>query len=266
MVDAVDIKLNYTAFKAVLRRDYWVFRKDIKGNSVRIILQPFFFLVTFGFILPKIRILPLEYADILLPGVIAISAMNAGIFSVAGPIVLSFDHKAEIMDHILSPISIFTLAAEKIIFGALQGLLSGTLIFLIGLLLLGSEASIDLSRPWLVLVIVALTGMAFASMGLILGTSIHRPPIMWETMFFILTPMMFFGGTFFPIKALNVLHPRLELLALIMPTTYASEGIRGVLTPHVEHLNPALAFAGLAFWVVILFALGLKSFERRAID
>jgi len=77
-----------------------------------------------------------------------------------------------------------------------------------------------------------------------------------------LTPMFLFSGTFFPISQLPDL---VEPLAWLMPLWHGVELSRGVAEGAVS-LLPALGHvAYLALWVVVGYALALRSFTRRLV-
>jgi len=77
-------------------------------------------------------------------------------------------------------------------------------------------------------------------------------------------PMIFFGCIYFPWSTLAS-FPVLQMLVLINPVVYASEGFRATLVPGAEHLpGPAIA-AGLLLFNVIFLALGLRQFRKKAI-
>ena len=74
--------------------------------------------------------------------------------------------------------------------------------------------------------------------GLALGCSVNQTHI--GLMFsMVLTPMIFFGCTYYPWSALAH-FPILQKIVLINPLVYASEGLRGTLVPQFPHL-PVLA-------------------------
>jgi ABC-2 type transport system permease protein len=81
----------------------------------------------------------------------------------------------------------------------------------------------------------------------------------------VLTPMIFFGCTYYPWSALNS-FPILQKVVLINPLVYASEGLRASLVPGFPHLSIAAVFAGLAFFDLLLLVLGLRQFDKKAIS
>jgi ABC-2 type transport system permease protein len=97
-----------------------------------------------------------------------------------------------------------------------------------------------------------------------LGCSVNQQHI--GLMFsMVLTPMIFFGCTYYPWSALNS-FPILQKVVLVNPLVYASEGLRGTLVPQFPHLPlPAVLVALTAFDALLLVA-GLRQFWGKAVS
>jgi ABC-2 type transport system permease protein len=79
-----------------------------------------------------------------------------------------------------------------------------------------------------------------------------------------MTPMIFFGCTYYPWSALNK-FPILQKVVLVNPLVYASEGLRAALVPQFSHLPTAAVIGALFFFDVLLLVVGLRQFEKKAI-
>ena len=257
--------LNLTAVFGVLQRDVKVFWKNFRGNSLRIIFQPLAFLLVFGLLLPRMGLFSPEYAGVLFPGVIAISTMYASIIGVAGPLGRSLAYNEEIRDQILAPVSVWALAFEKVLMGIFQSLMAGGTVLLMGWIVFGRVPPLDLTAQLNFLGMLFLSGVSFASLGLIIASLLHRLDLMWEVLNMVTMPFVFFGATFFPREDLALISPALKYAVLLIPTTYTSEGLRGLLTPEVVHMGPAAVYAGLLFWAAVFLSLGIWAFRRRVI-
>ena len=80
----------------------------------------------------------------------------------------------------------------------------------------------------------------------------------------VLTPMIFFGCTYYPWSSLNK-FPILQKIVLINPLAYASEGLRAALVPQFPHLSTAVILVALALFDCLLLVLGLRQFQRKAV-
>jgi ABC-2 type transport system permease protein len=117
---------------------------------------------------------------------------------------------------------------------------------------------------WPGFVVLLLVGpMAGASVGLLMGTAVEPQKI--NVMFaVVLTPLLFTGATFYPWAALD--HLRwFQVLTLINPLTYLSEGLRGALTT-VPSLGAGWVALGLLVATAVFGTLGIRGFARRAVD
>src|SRR4029450_5942552 len=104
--------------------------------------------------------------------------------------------------------------------------------------------------------ITLLVALMSASGGLALGCSIGQTQI--GLMFsMVLTPMIFFGCTYYPWSALAS-FPILQKAVLINPLVYASEGLRGALVPQFPHLPITAVFLALIVFDSLLLAIGLR--------
>lgn len=60
--------------------------------------------------------------------------------------------------------------------------------------------------------------------------------------------------------------PIVQKLVLINPMVYASEGFRAALTSQLPHMTLWLILGGLLGFSLLFTLLGLRQFERRAVD
>lgn len=81
----------------------------------------------------------------------------------------------------------------------------------------------------------------------------------------LLTPMIFFGCTYYPWSALKT-FPILQRIVLINPLVYASEGMRATLVPQFPHLSIVAVVVALVFFDLLLLGLGLRQFEKKSVS
>ena len=179
-------------FLALLHRDRRVARKELPYFLIRTTLQPTLFIIVFGFLLPRMGFMQGSYTATLLPGILAVSLTFASIQSVALPMVQDFGWTREIEDRLLAPVPTRLIAAEKIVSGVLQGMISALFVLPIARLIMGPIPGLTLRLFPVVLLIVILGAAAFSALGLLLGTAIAPQQI--GLMFsVIIAPMLFFG-------------------------------------------------------------------------
>jgi ABC-2 type transport system permease protein len=251
------------AFVAVLRRDLYVTGKELPVFLAQVILQPFFLLFVFGKVLGSLGYTQHGYANLLFPGLLALTAVITGMQTLAFPLVLEFGWTKEIEDRLLAPMRTGLVAAEKVVFASLRALIAATLMIPIGILVLGSI-------PWrwsgvpLLIVMMILASVLGAGLGLVLGTLVtpNRINVVFSLVF---TPLLFTGCSQYPWPSLSGL-PWFQVITACNPMTYASEGMRAALVPDVPHIQPWISVAVLAGSIIVLSLVGVRGFYRRAID
>ncbi|MEO6778885.1 MAG: ABC transporter permease, partial [Gemmatimonadaceae bacterium] len=108
-----------------------------------------------------------------------------------------------------------------------------------------------------------LAAAAASAFGLVIGVLISPQQIGF--MFsLIISPMIFFGCTYYPRRGLDVV-PWLKYAVLVNPLVYISEGLRAALTPTLPHMPfPAIVVA-LSTLTIVFTWTALIRFRKRAI-
>ena len=250
-------------FAALLRRDMRVARRELPFFLLRTTMQPLMFVVVFGYLLPRMGFMGQGYTTALLPGVLAISLTFSSIQSVALPMVQDFGWTREIEDRLLAPVPIWLVAAEKIVAGVVQGIVSALFVLPVARMIMGPIPDLTFGHFGDVLLITVLGAAAFSSLGLWLGTAIQPQQI--GLMFgVIVAPMIFFGCAYYPWQGLSAV-PVMKYAVLINPLVYVAEGMRAALTPAAPHMPLGVVVLALLFITAVFWTLGIRSFLRRAL-
>jgi ABC-2 type transport system permease protein len=256
--------MNWKTFFALLSRDAHVARRNMVPLMLQTFLQPLLFVFVFGRVMVGSGYLPTAYKILLLPGIMAISMVFTGIWAVAMPLIAEFQFTREIEDRLLAPIDISWVAVEKVVAGLIQALVSGLLVIPMAWIILRPGLELNLRNPALFLCITVLVAGFSACGGLALGCSVDQQHI--GLMFsMVMTPMIFFGCTYYPWSALNN-FPILQKIVLINPLAYASEGLRATLVPQFPHLSLPLILVALTGFDVLLLVVGLRQFHKKAVS
>jgi ABC-2 type transport system permease protein len=249
-------------FWALLMRDATVTRRELPSFLIRTTLQPILFTTVFGFLLPQMGLVQGFYVSSLLPGILALSLSLASLQAVALPMVSEFGFTGEIEDRLLAPVPIELLAHEKVVAGTLQGVITALFVLPLARLIMGPIPGLSLAHFGSVMGVLALGAAAFATLGLVLGTAI-RPQHVGLLFSAIIGPMMFFGCAYYPWAGLARV-PAMQIAVLVNPLVYVSEGLRGTLTPDMPHMPLKASIPALAGITAGLWALGIRTFVRRA--
>jgi ABC-2 type transport system permease protein len=250
-------------FAALLRRDMRVARRELPFFLLRTTMQPLMFVIVFGYLMPKMGFLGRGYTTALLPGVLAISLAFSSIQSVALPMMQDFGWTKEIEDRLLAPVPIRLVAAEKIVAGVLQGIVSALFVLPVARLIMGPIPNLSFGHFGDVLLITVLGAAAFSAAGLYLGTAIQPQQI--GLMFgVIVAPMIFFGCAYYPWQGLSAV-PVMKYAVLINPLVYVAEGMRASLTPSAPHMSLGIVILALILITAVFWTLGMRSFMKRAV-
>jgi ABC-2 type transport system permease protein len=185
------------------------------------------------------------------------------VWAVAMPLIGEFQFTREIEDRLLAPIDISWVAVEKVVAGLIQAVAAGLIVIPLAWIIL-RPLDLHLANPLLFFSITLLVAGFAACGGLALGCSVDQQHI--GLMFsMVLTPMIFFGCTYYPWSALSK-FPILQKVVLINPLAYASEGLRASLVPQFPHLSLALILGGLSVFDILLLLVGLRQFQKKAVS
>ena len=254
----------WKVFGALVRRDLHVVSRELPFFLLRTTLQPIMFTIVFGYLLPKMGFVQRGYTGALLPGVLGVSLAFASVQAVALPMVADFGWTKEIEDRLLAPVPTWVIAVEKILAGTVQGMIAALFVLPVARLIMGPIAGLSFSHFAIVVGMTLLGAFAFSAFGLFLGTAIRGEQI--GLMFgLIVAPMIFFGCAYYPWKALAA-APVVQVLVLVNPLVYVSEGMRAVLTPALPHMGLPVVAAALVVISAIFVGLGLRTFEKRAVS
>ncbi|MGH2908284.1 MAG: ABC transporter permease [Solirubrobacteraceae bacterium] len=251
------------AFRALCARDLWVtVRHEPAAFLSQALLQPLFFLFVFGRVLPEIGAAGSGYGKSLLPGIIALTLVLTSLQNTSLPLVIEFSFTKEIEDRLLAPLPVWAVAAQKMIVAALRGIVAALLILPLGEAILPGGIHLAHAAWGSFVVILVFASITAAAMGLVLGTAV--PPQRISVVFaIVLTPLIFTGCTFYPWVGLA--HLRwFQIVTLVNPLTYVSEGLRGAITS-LPHLAPGWVALGLAVSFAVFAVVGTRGFVHRAV-
>jgi ABC-2 type transport system permease protein len=263
-------------FAAMMAREGRVIRRNLIGTFIRSVMQPLLFVFVFTYVMPKIggggifgagaETGKVTFATILLPGLMASMLFTQGIMAVTFPLVMEFSWQRTIEDRALAPVPISVLAIQKIVAGAVQAIIGALIVIPIVLLVhaAGQSPSIGVT-DWPLFIFILITGaLLTSSLGLLLGT-LMDPRKMQMLFAAILLPLTMLGCVYYPWSALHSIR-WLQIVTLVNPMVYMSEGLRAVLTPQTGHLELWAILLMLVGGTVVLGYVGTKAFARRVLN
>ena len=162
-----------------------------------------------------------DYMDFLLPGIIGMNLLFSSTF---GGISILEDKKFGFLKEILvAPVS-----RVSIVIGIT--LASTTISALQGIVIIAAAPLIDIDLNFfhipLVLLFIFIVGVAFTSFGVAIATQLEDIRALQSIESFLMFPLLFMSGAFFPITELP---SGIQRLAYINPLFYGVDGMRGAL-------------------------------------
>lgn len=257
------------AIWGMMLRDLRVLGRSFLPFATRTVMNPLLFVFVFTYVFPRIGqafqpgAVGATYATIVVPGLVAVGMVFTGISAVALPLSMELGATREIEDRVMAPVPVELVAIEKLIVGAVHGVLGGLVVFPLVYFVPATHVEVNVANWPLLGVVVVLASLTSGALGLALGT-IVRPQHIGLMFAVVVVPITFLGCVYYPWALLHTI-PWLQGVVLLNPLVYMSEGLRAALTPAVPHM-PAVAFLGaLALSTTILGAIGVRTFARRTV-
>ncbi len=226
-------KLGAGGAYAILWSDMVALRRNLRNYLIATVVSPLLYMAAFGFGLGgNIKMDGMSYLEFVIPGIIAMTAMNSSFNGSGTRLVVDQIHWRSFDESLMAPIGQPSLLLGKALIGVLRGGVS-SLAFLIMAFLLRPQLHINLTF----LLSLALTCLIFSFLGVLsaLLASSYDDMIMFTSI--IITPMAFLGGTFF---SLNYVPAALKYALYLLPLTHASiclrASIMGQGTPYLSLL------------------------------
>jgi ABC-2 type transport system permease protein len=252
------------AFFALLRRDLLVARRNAGPLLVATLTQPILVILVFGNLLPRMELVAADFGNVMLPGLMAITMMMAGVQGVLMPLVQDLNGSREVDERLLAPIGVRGVAFQRIVAGSLHSGVAGLIALPAMMILMHRVGGTEVSPDWVTLVpLAALCGLLSAAFGMTLGTNV-QPRFSGLLFAVVLGPMMLFGCAYYPWSALATLGP-VRYLFLLNPLTFMSEAMRLAVVPSASHMALPLLLGGLLGFLALFAFLGARSFEKRTI-
>jgi ABC-2 type transport system permease protein len=212
---------------------------------------------------PKLSAVPqsisthnLTAIDFLIPGILAMSLMQLGLFGTAPPLV-SLRQDGVLRRLGATPLPRWTLLASQVLLRLTIGFVQTALIIGLGV----AAFNMHVEGNWLALIgIVLLGALAFVGMGYLIAAFARTVEAASGITSAINFPMMFLSGIFFPIAGL-VGIPVLAVLVKIMPLTYLGDALRQITVQGAPDFPLTTDIAVLAGWFIVCSLLAIRFFR-----
>ncbi len=195
----------------------------------------------------------LGFISYLVPSILGMALMQLGVFS-AIPLVA--DRQKLILKRLsATPLRRWQLVGSNVIMRLLIAIVQTVIIVAVGAWMFGVQMSGNLV---LVGALVVLGSLAFIALGYVIASFAKTEDAANGMTSVVQFPLMFLSGTFFPIDAMPDF---LRSIALLLPLTYLSDGLRQTMVDGAAFAPLWVCFAVLAGFLAICLAISARFFR-----
>ena len=191
--------------------------------------------------------------DYLLPGILAMSIMQLGLFATAQPLV-AMRTQGVLKRLNATPLSSLTLLASYISFRLTIALFQTALCVLIGRY---AFAVAMVGSWWVFAGWIFLGTLAFLSIGFFMAAVSKNEESIIATSTVINLPMILLSGTFFPVNHLSRVF---DYFLPLIPLNYLSDALRVTMVDAIPLHSPMTDALVLVAWVVAMTGLAVRFF------
>ena len=155
-----------------------------------------------------------------------------------------------------APVSLFAIVLGKALAGFFFGLILAGLV----LFPLAAVSGVVIMNPFLAVIAVAFSSMAFSSLGIVASAYAKWVPEAQMVSNFLRFPMVFLAGTF---SALETYPFQLQFVARFLPLTYSVEALRNSIANMAVTYTYAIDIIALTLFTVIFLAVSTVILRKR---
>lgn len=259
---------NGRAFWGLFVRDLTVLRRQVVAFIIRTVMNPLMFVFVFTYLFPKMgqgfqSSSGASFGTLILPGLLAVGIFIQGIMATALPLSMEIGATREIHDRVMSPLPVSWVAIQKIVFSALQSLLAALVIFPLVYFIPVSPVRVHIFSWPMLIAVLLLASLVSGAVGLAIGTAVKPEHI--ALMFgIIVVPVTFLGCVYYPWAAMGSVR-WLQMIVLLNPLVYMSEGLRTTLTPSLPHMPAWVTLLAMCVSLLVLCWFGIQGFLKRVL-
>ncbi len=237
--------------KGILFRELKVYSKRARKQLLASSISPLLYLIAFGWGFgDKVVAGGLPYITFLIPGLITMSSLNQS-YGIAQEINIERFYFHLYDEYLIAPIRHIEIVLGEVFYGMFKGFISTFLIFVYAMLF-----GVQLVLNPVFFVAILVHTFLFASLGTSMAMIIKDHGSQATVNTFVITPMIFLCGTFFPVDKLPYIF---KLIVYALPLTYSTKVIRASLTGKAVY-TPYLFL--MAVFAVLFFYTAYQAVKR----
>lgn len=225
-------------------REILILRRKLLKTLLASAVSPALFLLAFGFGVGRATLIEGQsYLSFLLPGLLTMASMNQS-YAIATEINIARFYFKVFEEYLIAPFGRWQIVLGEMAYGMTRGLIPVGIIAAYSLL---CGVKMHFGTAFFLALLLHLA--IFALLGILAAMIVRSHADQATVNAFLITPMMFLSGTFFPTEQMPW---AIKVVASLFPLTYSTRLIRATLlqTPQTAWLYLVLAaMAVLLFWM-----------------
>ena len=238
--------------------DIMFFKHNFLNILIMSLMSPLLYLIAFGYGLRSgTTDIGVPYIAFVIPGIVALSSLSSSFASTSTRLNVQRLYYRSFDEMMMCPLSITAIIFGKSVLGFMRGMLSCTLIYILGLFL---EPNYIHFSPYFILM-VAFSCLTFSMLGITAALLAKSHQSMATFNSLVILPMTFLCGTFFSVDSLD---PIFQGLLYCLPLTHASQCIRSLGLP--DYLDfPMFSLVALIGFFLLFFLINYHLVKTRKI-
>ncbi len=238
--------------RGIYLRETLILRRKLFKTLLASAVSPALFLLAFGFGVGRGAMVGgQDYLSFLIPGLLTMASMNQS-YAIATEINISRFYFKVFEEYLLAPFGRWQIVLGEMFYGITRGLIPVAIIALYSLF---CGVSLHFSPAFFLALLLHLA--IFSLLGILAAMIVRSHADQATVNAFLITPMMFLSGTFFPVEKMPL---AIKAVASIFPLTYSTRLIRSTLLQ--QDNGNGLLYLLLVVMVIILFGLTKRIIER----
>jgi ABC-type multidrug transport system permease subunit len=199
-------------------RELLIFKSKFFKNLLASVISPLLFLFAFGFGIGKhTQINGINYISFLLPGLLTMTTLNQA-YGISSEINISRFYFKIFDEYLIAPIGRWQILLGESFYGVTKGFISAAIIIILAYIL-----DIKFSISFLFIFILMLHLLIFSMLGFSAALIVRNHGDQFAINSFIITPMVFLSGTFYPI---DMMPSIVKYVVHVFPLTYTTALLR----------------------------------------
>jgi ABC-2 type transport system permease protein len=224
-------------FCAVYLREILILKRRIFRQMLSWSVMPLLYLIAFGYAMGRhVQMGDHSYLEFLIPGLVAMSSMTQS-YAIAGEINIARFYWHIFEEFQVAPISNFSYVLGEVFAGITRALLAVGVIVVLGMLF-----GVVLTYNVYFFLGILLNSFVFSSLAVAVAMLVKSHADQALLTNFVITPMAFLGGTFFPLEHLPAWAQK---VLYFVPLTHAAEAIRAASFGQPPRLLNFIVLAGI---------------------